>query len=153
MKVSSFWEEKALHEMNSEEWELLCDGCARCCMIKLEEAQSGEVHYTSLTCELLDLDTCRCTRYPDRHKLVPGCVELTPVTAEQFDWLPDTCAYRRLAKGQQLLWWHPLVSGDPQTVHEAGISVFGKTLSVGTVHSDEHEQHIIRWVEASSNET
>lgn len=119
-------------------------------MIKIEDAESGEVHYTSLTCQLLDLDTCRCTRYPERHDLVPDCVELTPVTASDFDWLPASCAYRRLANGQPLLWWHPLVSGDPATVHEAGISVLGKTLPVDAVHEDEHEQHIIRWVQTSS---
>ncbi len=147
--MSAFWEEKALHELNQEEWELLCDGCARCCMVKIEDAASGEVHYTALTCQLLDLDTCRCTRYPERHKLVADCVELNPITATQFDWLPVTCAYRRLAQGKPLLWWHPLVSGDPQTVHDAGISVRGKTLPVDSVHADEHDLHIIRWIETS----
>ncbi|MCZ6853911.1 MAG: YcgN family cysteine cluster protein [Gammaproteobacteria bacterium] len=148
----NFWQHKTLAELNQEEWESLCDGCGRCCMIKIEDADSGEVHYTSLTCRLLDLDTCRCTRYPERHKLVADCVELTPFTAARFDWLPVTCAYRRLARGQQLLWWHPLVSGDPRTVHEAGVSVLGKTLPVDSVHADEHEQHIIRWIETSPNE-
>ena len=146
-----FWEDKALHELNQEEWESLCDGCARCCMIKIEDGSSGDVHYTSLTCQLLDLDTCRCTRYPERHELIADCVELTPDTAVRFDWLPVTCAYRRLARGQPLLWWHPLVSGDPQTVHEAGISVLGKTLPVDSVHEDERDLHIIRWIETTSS--
>ncbi len=147
----TFWQDKTLSEMDEEEWELLCDGCGRCCMIKIENADSGELHYTSLTCHLLDLDTCRCTRYPERHELVPDCVELTTNTAEQFAWLPTTCAYRRLAQGQPLLWWHPLVSGDPQTVHDAGISVLGKTLPADSVHEDEYEDHIIRWIETSAS--
>ena len=142
-----FWQDKSLAEMNQQEWESLCDGCGRCCMIKIQDADSGEVHYTSLTCRLFDLDTCRCTRYPERHELVADCVELTPDTAARFHWLPTTCAYRRLAEGRPLSWWHPLVSGDPGTVQEAGISVLGKTLPADSVHPDEHEQHIIRWIE------
>ena len=145
--MAAFWETKTLTEMNDEEWESLCDGCARCCLHKLEDADTGEVHYTRVVCRYLDEATCRCTEYQDRNRLVPMCVWLTPETAHEFAWLPDTCAYRRLAEGKGLDWWHPLVSGRPETVVEAGISVRGRCLSEEHVHPDGFEEHIIRWVE------
>ena len=142
-----FWTHKSLADMDPDEWEALCDGCARCCMIKLEEESSSQVHYTALVCDLLDQEACRCTRYPDRHELVPDCVVLDARTAEAFKWLPVTCAYRTLAEGRPLAWWHPLVSGNPQTVHEAGISVRGKVISASDVHEEDHETMIVTWVE------
>lgn len=144
--MRAFWEEKSLSEMSEAEWESLCDGCARCCMIKLENEDDGRVYYTSLVCELLDLDTCRCTRYPQRHELVPDCVELTVDLAETLRWLPITCAYRRVAEGKPLPSWHPLLSGNRASVHDAGVSVRGKVIPVTLVHEDEQQQHIIDWI-------
>ena len=120
-----FWRTKSLPEMNVEEWESLCDGCGRCCLVKLEDEDTGEVLYTDVACTLLDAEGCRCRSYPERHAKVPDCVGLTPEAAGELAWLPVTCAYRLLAEGKQLSWWHPLVSGDPETVHAAGISVRG----------------------------
>ncbi|MCH8257634.1 MAG: YcgN family cysteine cluster protein [Proteobacteria bacterium] len=142
-----FWKEKSLTEMSRQEWESLCDGCARCCLHKLEDEDSGEVHYTSVVCKYLDESTCRCTSYQDRHSLVPDCVWLTPDTVEAFRWLPTTCAYRLVAEGKDLAWWHPLVSGRAESVQEAGISVRGKCVSEEHVHPDNFEENIIRWVE------
>ncbi len=123
-----FWETKTLDEMNEREWEALCDGCARCCLIKLEDPDTGDVDYTDLACKLLDLETCRCRDYPNRCVRVPGCVRVTPELAQGESWLPSTCAYRLIAEGKTLYWWHPLVSGDARTVHEAGISVRHKVI-------------------------
>lgn len=142
----SFWREKTLMEMTQAEWESLCDGCARCCMIKLEDEDTGEVHYTSLVCDLLDLDRCRCTRYPARHELVPDCIAFSADLAETLAWLPETCAYRVLAEGRDLPAWHPLISGSRDSVHEAGISVRGRVIPARLVHEDELEDHIISWV-------
>lgn len=143
----SFWHDKSLTEMTDAEWESLCDGCARCCMIKLEDEDTGEVRYTSLACDLLELSSCRCTRYPDRHLLVPDCIEFDADLAATLSWLPTTCAYRRLAEGLDLPDWHPLVSGRPDSVHEAGVSVRGKVRHAGNVREDELTEHVIRWVE------
>ena len=141
-----FWEHKTLAEMNDAEWESLCDGCARCCMIKLQDEDTEEVHYTAMVCRLLDLETCRCTRYPERHQLVPDCVVLTSERAREFHWLPESCAYRTLAEGRSLAWWHPLVSGDPETVVAAGISVRDRVVPEDHVHPDEHETMLVTWV-------
>ncbi len=121
-----FWRTKALDEMSSREWESLCDGCARCCLVKLQEEETGDVHYTDVACTLLDAGLCRCRSYARRQKQVSDCVRLTPGTVRQLTWLPPTCAYRLVAEGKDLPWWHPLVSGDPNTVHAAGISVRGR---------------------------
>jgi uncharacterized cysteine cluster protein YcgN (CxxCxxCC family) len=142
----SFWKEKTLEEMTTAEWESLCDGCARCCLIKLEDADTQAVHYTSLACDLLDLQQCRCTHYPERHTLVPDCIHFTPELAATLSWLPDTCAYRLLAEGLDLPEWHPLVSGRAESVHEAGISVRGRARPARTVPEVDHEDHVIRWV-------
>ena len=147
MPEAPFWETKRLHEMSDEEWEALCDGCARCCMIKLEDEETEEVHYTALVCDLLDQQACRCSRYPERHALVPDCVVLTPQRATDFHWLPQTCAYRTLAEGRPLADWHPLVSGDAESVHAAGISVRGKVVAASDVHESEHEFMVVQWVE------
>ncbi|MGD8416291.1 MAG: YcgN family cysteine cluster protein [Pseudomonadales bacterium] len=143
----AFWEEKTLQEMTTEEWESLCDGCARCCMIKLEDEDSGAIHHTALVCHLLDTETCRCTRYPERHELVPDCIEFTADLAAALRWLPTTCAYRRVAQGLPLLPWHPLVSGRSESVHEAGISVRDRVIPENLVHEDEIEEHVVHWVE------
>lgn len=118
-----FWQAKPLAEMNAVEWESLCDGCGRCCMLKIEDEDTGEVHLTRLSCKLLDLGSCRCKDYPNRHAEVPDCLKLDLAKVQSLAWLPHTCAYRALSEGRDLAWWHPLVSGDPETVHQAGISV------------------------------
>ncbi|MFZ5677968.1 MAG: YcgN family cysteine cluster protein [Pseudomonadota bacterium] len=124
-----FWKTKTLAEMTPQEWESLCDGCGRCCLVKLEDEDTGKIHFTNLACKLLDRRTCRCSDYAHRSTRVPDCVRLTPENVGKLNWLPDTCAYRRLARGQTLSWWHPLVSGRKGTVAEAGISVGGQVRS------------------------
>ncbi|MFQ5783689.1 MAG: YcgN family cysteine cluster protein [Alphaproteobacteria bacterium] len=138
-----FWRRKRLEEMTRAEWESLCDGCARCCLHKLRYDDSGELDHTNVACRLLDLATCRCTDYRRRKELVPDCMVLTPARARRLDWLPATCAYRLCAEGKDLYWWHPLVSGDPDTVHEAGISVRGRAVSES--RAGDLEDHIVDW--------
>lgn len=143
----AFWEEKTLAELDQTEWEALCDGCARCCMIKLEDEDQGTIYYTSLVCHLLDIERCRCTRYPQRHELVADCIEFGPELVESLRWLPKTCAYRRVAEGLPLLPWHPLISGRADSVHEAGISVRDRVIPVQMVHEEDLQEHIVDWVE------
>ncbi|HIF09992.1 MAG TPA: YcgN family cysteine cluster protein [Sneathiellales bacterium] len=140
-----FWEIKSLKEMTRNEWESLCDGCARCCLHKLEDEDTDEVFYTDVACRLLDMDECKCTRYKERNRLVPDCVVMSPETVRRDDWLPSTCAYRLVREGKDLYWWHPLVSGDPQTVHEAGISVAGRAVTEREAGQLEHR--LVAWPE------
>jgi uncharacterized cysteine cluster protein YcgN (CxxCxxCC family) len=121
--MKPWWETKRLEQMTQAEWESLCDGCARCCLHKLEDMDTGEVRYTRVACRLLELAHCRCSDYGRRSDAVPDCLVMTAAALHRMQWLPDTCAYRRLAEGRGLAWWHPLVSGDPETVHDAGISI------------------------------
>jgi uncharacterized cysteine cluster protein YcgN (CxxCxxCC family) len=133
--------------MSTEQWESLCDGCARCCLHKLQDAHTEKIYYTNVACRLLDPQRCRCTQYERRQTLIPDCVVLTPDGLGDLTWLPDTCAYRLLSENRPLPAWHPLVSGDPESVHLADISVRGFTVSEDEVDDEDFEDHIIRWIE------
>ena len=124
-----FWRRKRLDQMNPAEWEALCDGCGQCCLVKLEDSEDGDVLVTDVACRLLDIDACRCTDYPNRRRRVPACLRLSADNLDAVGWLPPTCGYRLLADGRDLEWWHPLVSGDPETVHRAGVSVRHRAVS------------------------
>lgn len=139
--ASCFWRSKSLAAMSKVEWESLCDGCGRCCLHKLEDDETGEIHYTNVACQLLDIETCRCRRYGVRHWVMHDCVRLTPKTAGRLSWLPSTCAYRLLADGKDLPAWHPLVTGDPESTHQAGMSVRGRAIAEET--AGELDQHIV----------
>ena len=142
-EAEPFWRSKTLEEMSADEWERLCDGCGRCCLNKLEDEDTGEIHLTRLACALLDVGTCRCSDYANRQTLMPDCVQITPDKARALPWLPKTCAYRLVAEGRELAWWHPLVSGDPGTVHAAGISVRGRARSETGVPLEDYWKYII----------
>ncbi len=137
MSKRPFWETLTLDEMSDEQWESLCDGCGRCCAVKLQDPASKKIHYTRAACRLLDTEACRCTDYANRARRVPDCAVLDPRTVREFDWLPQSCAYRRLAQGKKLSWWHPLISGSTDSVHEAGISVRGQLISEDHIHESE----------------
>jgi uncharacterized protein len=139
-----FWRGRALDELTPAEWEALCDGCAKCCLLKLEYAAPREVHYTNVRCQLLDDQTCRCTDYPNRSRRVADCVTLDAAGVREAYWLPQTCAYRRLAEGRDLPDWHPLVSGNPSSVRRTGNSVCGRTVAEEDAGRPEH--HIVTWV-------
>ncbi|WP_142850540.1 YcgN family cysteine cluster protein [Telmatospirillum sp. J64-1] len=141
--TTRFWEGKSLHDLTEAEWESLCDGCGKCCLHKLEDQDTGEVHYTNIACRLLDTGSCRCSNYPGRKRLVPDCVKLTPDDIKTLTWLPSTCAYKLVDEGKPLPWWHPLESGDPNTVHAAGISVRGRC--VPEKRAGDYEDHIVTW--------
>jgi uncharacterized protein len=128
MSEKPFWE-KPLQALSRAEWESLCDGCGKCCLHKLEDEATGAIHGTNVTCKLLDRHSCRCSNYRERRAFVPDCVRLTAELAGKLSWLPSTCAYRLRAEGRPLPEWHHLISGDPETVHEAGMSVRGWTIS------------------------
>ena len=148
--VEPFWKTKTLEEPSSEEWEALCDGCARCCQVKLEDEDTGQIGFTSAVCDLLDIDRCRCTDYPARHVRVPDCIEFDGSMIAQMPWLPDTCAYRLRAEGKDLQWWHPLVSGSPDSVHEAGISVRAFGVPESAVPEEALQDMVIRWGEVDA---
>ena len=138
-----FWERKKLAEMSASEWESLCDGCAKCCLHKLQDEDTDEVFYTSVACAKLDLETCRCTVYEDRLKYVPDCLDLIQENLNELGWLPDSCAYRLIAEGRSLPQWHPLVSGEKNSVHKAGMSVLGRVVPESDVAEDDLELYII----------
>ncbi len=145
--MAEWWHEKALTELSSAQWEALCDGCAKCCLHKLEDEDSGEVFYTKVRCRFLNERTCRCTDYGNRSTLVANCIDLRTADWTRLDWLPSTCAYRLRAHGQQLPAWHPLMSGSGDAVHRQGISIRGRAISDEYVHPDGYDEHIVHWVE------
>ena len=143
--MPSFWETTSLDDMTDAQWESLCDGCGRCCLQKLEDEDTGEVHFTRVSCSLLDTDSCRCSDYPGRFGKVPDCLSLRPLTDEKISWLPESCAYAKLSRGKPLENWHPLISGNADSVKSAGISVSGQCISEDYVPLSEIYEHIIQW--------
>lgn len=143
-QISPFWKTTPLSQMTQAEWESLCDSCAKCCLQKLEDEDTHAIFYTNIACDLLDPETCRCTHYRERSVLVPTCVTLTLAHLDDPYWLPPTCAYRLLAEGKDLPDWHPLVSGDPQSVELAGHSIRGR--NVPEAEADDWEYHLIDWI-------
>ncbi len=141
----SFWETKTLAEMTHAEWESLCDNCGKCCLHKLEDEETGQIAFTRVACRLLDLSRCRCTHYTARVRLVPECIDLRQHDFAEYKWLPTTCAYRLLSQGDSLPDWHPLRSGDPESVVKAGISVTSYAIKEQDV--DDLEDHIIAWLD------
>ena len=148
MRVVPFWKRKALTELDRDEWESLCDGCGKCCLLKVEYEDTGEIQSTSVACKLLDLESCQCSNYPRRRTYVPDCIDLKTVpNLAALSWLPQTCAYRLIANGEDLADWHPLVSGLPDTVHEAGISVRFKVISEDDLTNIDEELpgYVVDW--------
>jgi uncharacterized cysteine cluster protein YcgN (CxxCxxCC family) len=137
MARKPFWRSKTLEQMTPAEWESLCDGCGLCCLIRFEDEDTGEIIPTRVACKLFDDKLCRCSDYENRKAHVPDCIKLTPGNIEDLLWMPKSCAYRRLHEGRDLAWWHPLVSGDPETVHKAGVSIRGQTISEASLDEPE----------------
>lgn len=145
-----FWETKTLEQLDPAEWEALCDRCGRCCLVKLEDEDTGEIVNTDIGCKLFDAGTCACANYAKRHRKVSDCIQLTPAVVRALRWLPGSCAYRLVAEGRPLNDWHPLVSGSPDTVHEAGISVRDRLSGTeATVKMREYVDHVVDWPELS----
>ncbi len=143
-----FWKTKRLREMSVEEWESLCDGCGKCCLLKVEYEDTREVLPTSVACKLLDTDSCQCSDYPNRRKKVPDCIDLRHVVDfTTIAWLPSTCAYKLVAEGRDLYWWHYLVSGSRATVHSAGMSVRHKVISEADLNDVDEElpRYVVDW--------
>ena len=140
-----FWRAKTLRQMSSEEWESLCDGCGKCCLVKLIDDLTDELLFTTVACRLLDCHSCRCGDYENRKAIVPDCVVLSPRVVEDLPWMPSTCAYRLVHEGKDLQWWHPLISGRAETVHEAGISVRGRAVSERDVPDESLPDYIDDW--------
>jgi uncharacterized cysteine cluster protein YcgN (CxxCxxCC family) len=143
-----FWQTTPLNALNEVQWESLCDNCGRCCLHKLEDEDTLEVHFTDVACQYLDEETCTCPHYKMRHQFVPDCLSIQPDWGAKFKWLPDTCAYRLLFEGKDLPAWHPLVSGEVNSVHLAGISVRGRTFKDNTVKEEDFFEHLITWVKS-----
>ena len=145
MPSRPFWETKSLEQMTVREWESLCDGCGLCCLVRFEDEDTGEVFPTRVHCKLFDSERCTCTNYPERKKHVPDCIKLTPQNIDALQWMPLSCAYRRINEGRGLASWHPLVSGDPESVHAAGVSIRGETISEETVEDPEDAIQYAAW--------
>jgi len=144
-QTQPFWKTIRLEDMSAEQWESLCDGCGRCCLNKLEDWDTGEISWTNIACKLLDPDSCRCKDYENRTEEVADCIGLTPQSVRTLSWLPPSCGYRLIAEGRDLYWWHPLLSGEPDTVHQAGVSVRGRTIAEAGLEPEDYEDHIVEW--------
>jgi uncharacterized protein len=142
-----YWRKKTLPQMSEREWEALCDNCGKCCVISLEDVDTGQLHLTDVSCKLFDTAKCQCGDYENRKSRVPDCVKLTPKNVPKLDWLPRTCAYRLVAEGRDLYWWHPLVSGDAETVHIAQASAKNRTRPEGRLKTPGLIKHITQWPE------
>ena len=140
-----WWETTPLKAMSEAQWEALCDGCAKCCLVKLEDEDTGEIAYTRLHCKLLDAKTCLCSDYPNRKAKVPDCVKLTPDNLGALKWMPKTCAYRLLYEGKPLYDWHPLISGEMDSVHREGASIMGRTYNEETIFEGDEFDWIVDW--------
>lgn len=144
-EAEPFWR-KGLDALTKKEWESLCDGCGRCCLVKLEDEDTGKIHFTDIACKLFDGESCQCRDYKNRQKFVRDCIKLTPAKLKTIPWLPPTCAYRLIDEGHDLKWWHPLISGSAETVHEAGVSVRGRVGAVeGEIKLRDYVDRIVAW--------
>lgn len=143
--TNPFWRTKAFDDMTPDEWESLCDGCGKCCMIRLEDEDTGMIADTNIACKLFDRTQCNCTRYKERCTLVPDCVRLTPDNVGSLDWMPMTCAYRLVFEGYDLPPWHHLITGDKESIHKAGMSVRDKTVSENDIDPDDAEDYVVQW--------
>lgn len=143
----SFWKTKKLAEMTTEEWESLCDNCGKCCLHKLEDEDTGQIAFTSVACRLIDLNTCRCTHYDERTRLVPECLDLKQHDFVEYHWLPSTCAYRLLNEGKELPQWHPLLTGERQSTGETGMSISSYAIKESDVDEDDLEDYILDWLD------
>ncbi len=141
--ITPDWIDKPLGELTQTHWELLCDGCGKCCMTKLQDEETDKIHYTNVACELFDSDSCRCTDYANRTSKIPDCISLSIKRPHEFAWLPTTCAYRLRFESKSLPNWHPLLTGDLHSTHEAGCSVKNRTISVEDAVPLEH--HLVEW--------
>jgi len=144
-KKKPFWKTRKMEDMTRREWESLCDGCGRCCLHKLEHEDTRKIEFTSVACKLLNTESCRCSDYKNRQSKVPDCINLTIDLMPEMNCLPPTCAYVLIYKGKDLYWWHPLVSGDKNSVHEAGISVRGKVESEDGLTARQIARRIVAW--------
>ncbi len=142
----NFWQTLSLSEMTYSQWESLCDGCGRCCLHKIEDEDSNEIYFTDIACRYLDEETCQCPHYQMRQRLVPDCLSIDPDWGKKFNWLPKTCAYRLLHEDKPLFDWHPLISGDTNSVHLAGISVRGRIFRDNEIPQEKIHQHVVDWV-------
>ncbi|HYG26507.1 MAG TPA: YcgN family cysteine cluster protein [Caulobacteraceae bacterium] len=145
MTTRPFWEYKRLEQMTVPEWEALCDGCGLCCLVRFEDEETGEVVPTRVHCKLFDAETCRCVDYEGRKAHVPDCIKLTPHNIDDLMWMPQSCAYRRIHEGKGLPAWHPLITGDPESVHKAGVSVRGQTISEAALADVEDALDFSAW--------
>ena len=140
-----FWKTTPLSDMSPDEWEALCDGCGKCCVIKLEDVDDGTIYYTDIGCKQLDTSSCRCKDYSNRKAIVPDCVILKPDSLDALPWMPTSCAYRLINEGQDLPRWHPLITGNAQSTHDAGQSVKDKIFTEGDIAEDDYPDHIKNW--------
>ncbi len=141
----SFWKDKKLTEMSREEWESLCDHCGKCCLTKLEDEDDSSVYYTNIICNLFDVKVGGCADYWNRETLVPTCLRLTQDNLDTIEWMPPSCAYRRIMEGRGLAKWHHLVSGNKKTIHKTGNSVLGRVVFEKDVDEEYLEEHIVTW--------